>query len=401
MQYAKSFNGLKPSLFARKPSVGGLRMMIDYDFGQIHHHVHDLQQWMTTVYQGIAAEGETATATATAAVEATQTICPDFGQPGWNPFCFSNGNPIFNAFDSFQFFIQNSVVSLHDILSGWGLKEAYGPSIILFTVFIRLLLFPVTFNQLSSTQKTQALNPMIKEIKEKFPDNKEIQNQLVAMLYQESKVNPLAGCLPALLQIPVFIALYRSFQNLAADQILKESFLWLPDLEGPVYGTRGSDWLFTGWHFNAWNDFGPSLGWYETLAFFSIPVILYFAQSVSLKILSPPSDDPAVAKSQAILKYLPLMLAYFSLSVPAGLGVYWITNNLLSTVSTWGIKEYFKRNPVKMDSVDIDALIASQFSQSNPALYTLWGYKSEDDMIAEAKLNYHPNREPVIPSEFV
>ncbi len=99
--------------------------------------------------------------------------------------------------------------------------------------------------------------------------------------------------MPALLQIPIFLALYRAFFNLASLGQLSEPFLWLPNLQGPVFGGRSSDWLFSGWV-----DRVPHLGWHDTLAYLSIPLILYAAQSVSLQILTPPSDDPAVQQSQ-------------------------------------------------------------------------------------------------------
>ena len=137
-------------------------------------------------------------------------------------------------------------------------------------------------------------------------------------------------------------------------------------LIGPVFGEKSTSWLTNGWVDNV-----PSMGWETTLAYLSIPVMLVIAQSVSLRILTPPSDDPAVQSSQRILKYLPLMIGYFSLSVPAGLGVYWVINNILSTVTTGGIKEYFKRNPVAAFQIDLDALANSQQSvYNNP----VWGY---------------------------
>ena len=74
------------------------------------------------------------------------------------------------------------------ILQGAGVKNAYGPSIILFTILIRILIFPLSYQQIASTQMTQALNPKVAEIKEKYADNKDLQNQMVALLYQETKV---------------------------------------------------------------------------------------------------------------------------------------------------------------------------------------------------------------------
>ena len=74
------------------------------------------------------------------------------------------------------------------ISQGAGVKNAYGPSIILFTILIRILIFPLSYQQIASTQMTQALNPKVAEIKEKYADNKDLQNQMVALLYQETKV---------------------------------------------------------------------------------------------------------------------------------------------------------------------------------------------------------------------
>jgi len=324
-------------------------------------------------------------------------ICPDFGQPGWAPFCFLNGNPVFKAFDGFQAFIQSAVVSLHDFLQQTlGLEYAYGASIIVFTVFVRAALFPINYKQLVSAEMTKSLSPKIQEIKEKYAGNKDLQNQMTVLLYQEANINPLAGCLPALLQIPVFIALYRSFFNLASQgNTLSEPFLWLPNLDGPVFGVRNSDWLFKT---SDWHDFTPPLGWPDTLAYLTIPLLLYLAQTISLQILTPPSDDPTIQRTQQILRYLPLLIAYFSLSVPSGLGVYWITNNVLSTVSTAGIKAYLKANPQSVGAnIDLDLLAGNQTSVY---MIPAWGYSSEAQMIEEAKLNYRPKRVSRIPVDF-
>lgn len=200
---------------------------------------------------------------------------------------------------------------------------------------MKLALLPVTYKQMESAQRLQALAPKAKELKEKYGRNKALLNQLTAKLYEDAEVNPLAGCLPALAQIPIFIALYRSLLNLAGNADFNEPFLWLPSLAGPLYGQqRGMDWLTQNWV-----DGVPSLGWHDTVAFLTIPAILVVTQTISQNLLSPPTpDDPKAAQTQRILKYLPFMVGYFSLSVPSGLGLYWITNNLISTSISLAIK---------------------------------------------------------------
>lgn len=106
------------------------------------------------------------------------------------------------------------------------------------------------YAHMSESLLFQALQPTIKGIQDKYQSNPEVMNQKIAEVYQTNEVNPLAGCLPSLAQIPVFIGLYRSVLNLAAANKLDQPFLWLPSLEGPTFGadpSHGSDWLFQNW----------------------------------------------------------------------------------------------------------------------------------------------------------
>ena len=128
--------------------------------------------------------------------------------------------------------------------------NAWGISIIVLTLLIKTVTFPLTKSQLESTSKMQAMAPAIKEIQAKYQSNPEVMNQKVAEFYQVNEINPLAGCIPSLVQIPVFIGLYRAVLSLAKENKLDEPFLFLPNLEGPTYGAdpaHGSDWLFQGW----------------------------------------------------------------------------------------------------------------------------------------------------------
>merc|ERR1719424_2749591 len=216
-----------------------------------------------------------------------------------------------------------------------GVQEAWGPSIIGFTVAVKLLTFPLTKVQIESTTKMQAIAPAAKVLQDKYKERDSARlNSELQKLYQDNQVNPLAGCLPAVAQIPLFIGLYRSLLNLANDNVLSESFLFLPSLEGPVRSyTEGIGWL------TEWVDGAPKLGWADTLAYLILPVVLVASQYASSALLTPKTDDPAQAQSQQILKFLPLMIGWFSLSVPSGLGLYWITNNVVTTATTLLIRK--------------------------------------------------------------
>ena len=108
---------------------------------------------------------------------------------------------------------------------------------------MKALILPLTKSQLESTSKMQKLTPLQQKITKKYANDEATKNQLLSQLFQAANVNPLAGCLPALIQIPIFISLYRALTNLVAENKLDEPFLWIPDLEGPgkAYPFSSSD----------------------------------------------------------------------------------------------------------------------------------------------------------------
>lgn len=260
--------------------------------------------------------------------------------------------------------IESLLKLIHVGLAGSGMSaNAWGISIVIMTVVIKLLTFPLTKSQLESTNKMQALQPTIKGIQAKYQSNPEVMNQKIAEVYQSNDVNPLAGCIPSLVQIPVFIGLYRAVLTLAKENALDEPFLFLPNLEGPTYGAdpaHGSDWLFKNWI-----DGVPALGWDDTIAFLSIPIFLTISQVISMNIMQPKTDDPQQQQANVILKVLPFMIGWFALNVPAALGIYWVVNNIVTTATTVYVRSTMpKIEPVTggaaaMSSTAVDATTTS------------------------------------------
>jgi len=224
--------------------------------------------------------------------------------------------------------------SIHSALVGVGMSEnSWGVTIIAMTTIIKLATYPLTAQQLNSTNKMQSLQPVIKDIQAKYASNPEVMNQKISEIYQTNDVNPLAGCVPSILQIPIFIGLYRAVLTLAKDDKLNEPFLWLPNLEGPTYGAdpaHGSDWILK------WVDGAPTLGWEDSLAFLTIPVILVLSQTLSMNLMANKDQE-----QPAVLKFLPLLIGWFSLNVPAALGCYWVANNFITTALTLQIRSSF------------------------------------------------------------
>ncbi|CAA7389661.1 unnamed protein product [Spirodela intermedia] len=220
---------------------------------------------------------------------------------------------------------------LKDGLSAVHVPYAYGFAIILLTVIVKVLTLPLTKQQVESTLAMQNLQPKIKAIQQRYAGNQERIQLETSRLYKQAGVNPLAGCLPTLATIPVWIGLYQALSNVANEGLLTEGFFWIPSLGGPTtiaarQTGAGISWLVP------FVDGHPPLGWSDTAAYLVLPVLLVVSQYFSMEIMKPPqTDDPSQKNSLLVLKFLPLMIGYFSLSVPSGLSIYWFTNNVLST----------------------------------------------------------------------
>nr|XP_016437556.1 PREDICTED: ALBINO3-like protein 1, chloroplastic [Nicotiana tabacum] len=230
---------------------------------------------------------------------------------------------------------------LKDGLSTLHVPYSYGFAIILLTILVKAATFPLTKKQVESAMAMRSMAPQIKAIQERYAGDQERIQLETARLYKLAGINPLAGCLPTLATIPIWIGLYRALSNVANEGLLTEGFFWIPSLAGPTtIASRqtgsGTSWLFP------FVDGHPPLGWSDTFAYLVLPVLLVVSQYISIQIMQPSqqSDDPNVKNSQAITKFLPLMLGYFSLSVPSGLSLYWFTNNILSTAQQVWLQKF-------------------------------------------------------------
>ncbi|OIW05761.1 hypothetical protein TanjilG_23547 [Lupinus angustifolius] len=200
---------------------------------------------------------------------------------------------------------------LKDGLTAVHLPYAYGFAIILLTVIVKAATLPLTKQQVESTLAMQNLQPKLKAIQEKYAGNQERIQLETSRLYNKAGVNPLAGCLPTLATIPVWIGLYQALSNVANE------------------------------------DGHPPLGWQDTAAYLVLPILLVVSQYVSMEIMKPPqTNDPNQKNTLLIVKFLPLMIGYFSLSVPSGLTIYWFTNNVLSTAQQVWLRKFGGAKPV-------------------------------------------------------
>jgi len=185
----------------------------------------------------------------------------------------------------------------------------YGVAIILLTLGIKLLFVPLQYKSYKSMQGMQTIQPKVLALQEKLKDNKEKLNQELMKLYKEHKVNPVGGCLPMLLQMPVFVALFNILY-MTIDLRQAPFMLWITDLsvQDPYY---------------------------------VLPVLMGISMVVQQKIM-PTTMDPTQAKMMMIL---PVGLTFLFVTFPAGLVLYWVTNNVLTVTQQFVTDRYILKKP--------------------------------------------------------
>ena len=205
----------------------------------------------------------------------------------------------------------------------YGFFRNYGIAIILVTVLFKAVFWPITQKGMKSMKNMQKLQPKMVKIKEKYKDDPAKMNQEVMNLYKTYKVNPLGGCLPMVLQIPIFFALYKVL--LQCIELRHAPFmLWITDLSAP-------DRLWIGFNL-------PYLGGLPVLT------LLMGASMFLQQKLTPTTADPTQAK---IMMFLPVVFTFMFLNFASGLVLYWFVNNLLAILQQYMINRTSKPVPEK------------------------------------------------------
>jgi YidC/Oxa1 family membrane protein insertase len=225
-------------------------------------------------------------------------------------------------------------IPVFGLISGLGIS--FGIAIILFTVLVRIVMSPVTYKSYLSQAKMKVLRPEIAELNEKFKDNPMKKQQETMKLYSKAGVNPMAGCLPALLQMPIFYALFQFFPSMF--DLRQKSFLWADDLSSydsiyqlpfhiPFYGSHVS--LF------------PILA--------SIAIFFYMKMTTGDQVMAPPQEGmPDMGKIMKIMIYIsPIMMLFFFNNYASGLSLYYFVSNSI----TIGIMLVIKNYIVKEDKI--------------------------------------------------
>jgi YidC/Oxa1 family membrane protein insertase len=207
-------------------------------------------------------------------------------------------------FDYFIGFMQSLLTIFYNITVYFG-SPNYGIAIILFTLFIKALLFPLTVQQMKSMQAMKELGPQLKSLQKKYKNNKEAQQKAVANLYKDTNVNPMTGCLPLLVQMPILSGMFYALRNYS--YVSHPGFIWITNLS-------------------------------DTDHLYILPLLAALTTYFSSK-QSMPSDD-SNRQNKMMMLIMPFFIGYMTLNFPAGLGLYWVTSNLVQIVQLRLFQKY-------------------------------------------------------------
>jgi len=196
---------------------------------------------------------------------------------------------------------------MHDFTGNWGV------SIILLTIFVRICIWPIHAKSTSTMKRMGLLGPLMKELQEKYKDDPQKQQMEVMKLYREYGVNPLGGCLPMFLQIPIFFGLYRVLEY--AAELRGQSFLWVKDLSAADTVTQWAGF-----------DINP------------LPIIMGLTMVAQMKLTPQPATVDKM--QQRIFMMMPIFFLFICYNFAAALALYWSTQNVFSIAQTWIMKLY-------------------------------------------------------------
>ena len=213
---------------------------------------------------------------------------------------------------------------LAELFAGAGVPWPWGFAIIAFTLLIKLVTMPLTIRQVRSTKRMQELQPQLQALQKKYAGNKEKLAQDQMQLYKEAGVSPLGGCLPSLVQMPIWIGLYQALLHLANSGHMVGGFAWLADLSFPNPEV-GTSWLWpptpANTHFQ---------GWPLTVGYLILPILTVVTQVITQKMMTPSSGDQSQNAMNSAMMLMPFMFGFFALTFPSGLALYWVTTNLFT-----------------------------------------------------------------------
>jgi YidC/Oxa1 family membrane protein insertase len=273
---------------------------------------------------------------------------PIFGPGGYNRQLELNHFDLLIDWGWFYFITKPMFLALDFFYNVFG---NFGISILLVTVLVKLIFFPLANKSYASMAKMKSVQPQLAALKERYPDDKVKQQQEMMEIYKKEKINPVAGCLPVALQIPVFFSLYKVL-FVTIEMRHAPFYGWIKDLSAP--DPTNIFTLFGLLHYDPTQL--PLIGQYLALGVW--PIIMGITMWFQFK-LNPTPPDPTQAM---LFGWMPVIFTFMLSAFPAGLVIYWAWNNLLSVLQQSLI---MRRNGVKVELFDnMKATFASKKAES-------------------------------------
>lgn len=253
--------------------------------------------------------------------------------------------PIQNVLEYIVVFLYKNIVS------------NYGIVIILLTVIVRIVLIPLTISQTKSMAKMQKLQPELKELQKKYKDDKQKLQQETMEFYKKNNVNPLAGCLPLLLQMPVFFALFQALRNPSeivtnilgnftidgvANGIKTGLAGFLPAGEFTIMGVANPNYNFLWMNLN------------EKDPYYILVILMVATMFLTTRMTT---TDP---KQSKIMYIMPVVFGFISFQFPSGILVYWVTSNIWGIGQQWSVNKIVTKEKVKEELSQKDKILEGE-----------------------------------------
>ena len=218
-----------------------------------------------------------------------------------------------NLFAPIIHILQMILGAFYSVTSAAGL-ESYGFPIILLTILIKLVTYPLTVKQVKSMKAMQDIQPKMKKIQEKYKHDPQMLQQKTGELFREAGVNPLAGCLPLLVQMPILMGMYYALFNFTFPSAEAAAFFWLPSMSEPD-------------------------------PYYILPVLSAATTFLQQKMTS----SEMTGQMKIMMTVMPLFIGWISLTFPSGLVLYWVTMNVVQIAQQWWM--YRNEGPVAKEAI--------------------------------------------------
>ena len=218
-----------------------------------------------------------------------------------------------NLFAPIIHILQVILGAFYSVTSAAGL-ESYGFPIILLTILIKLVTYPLTVKQVKSMKAMQDIQPKMKKIQEKYKHDPQMLQQKTGELFREAGVNPLAGCLPLLVQMPILMGMYYALFNFTFPSAEAAAFFWLPSMSEPD-------------------------------PYYILPVLSAATTFLQQKMTS----SEMTGQMKIMMTVMPLFIGWISLTFPSGLVLYWVTMNVVQIIQQWWM--YRSEGPAAKEAI--------------------------------------------------